>query len=176
MNAMKSPIPIAIAFFKSSGIASMIRSRIPVRTRIVTAILHDDEPHRGREGQPLACDETEGDDRVQPQAGRDRVRLVRVQAHDDRHHAGDEARGRENLVEGQADLGEAFDPGEAEDLRVDEDDVGHDDEGRHAGHRVAAEGRPVPAELEVAIEEAAAGGAAGSDMASPLPSRLSLRG
>jgi hypothetical protein len=38
MNAMKSPIPIAIAFFRSSGIASRIRSRMPVNTRIVTAI------------------------------------------------------------------------------------------------------------------------------------------
>ena len=35
---MKRPIPIAIAFFRSSGIASMIFSRMPVRTRIVTAI------------------------------------------------------------------------------------------------------------------------------------------
>ena len=35
---MKSPIPIAIAFFRSSGIASMIVSRVPVRTRIVTAM------------------------------------------------------------------------------------------------------------------------------------------
>ena len=38
MNAMKRPIPIAIAFFRSSGIASMIFSRMPVSTRIVTAI------------------------------------------------------------------------------------------------------------------------------------------
>ena len=38
MNAMKNPIPIAIAFFRSSGIASMIRSRMPVNTSIVTAI------------------------------------------------------------------------------------------------------------------------------------------
>ena len=38
MNAMKRPMPIAIAFFRSSGIASMIRSRIPVRTRSVTAM------------------------------------------------------------------------------------------------------------------------------------------
>ena len=35
---MKSPMPIAIAFFRSSGIASMIFSRIPVSTRIVTAM------------------------------------------------------------------------------------------------------------------------------------------
>ena len=38
MNAMKRPMPIAIAFFRSSGIASMIFSRIPVSTRIVTAM------------------------------------------------------------------------------------------------------------------------------------------
>jgi hypothetical protein len=38
MKAMKSPIPIAIAFFRSSGIESMIFSRVPVSTRIVTAM------------------------------------------------------------------------------------------------------------------------------------------
>ena len=38
MNAMKKPIPIAIAFFRSSGIASMIFSRMPVSTRSVTAM------------------------------------------------------------------------------------------------------------------------------------------
>ena len=38
MKAMKRPIPIAIAFFRSSGIASMIFSRVPVSTRIVTAM------------------------------------------------------------------------------------------------------------------------------------------
>jgi hypothetical protein len=38
MNAMKRPMPIAIAFFRSSGIASMTFSRSPVTTKIVTAI------------------------------------------------------------------------------------------------------------------------------------------
>ncbi len=38
MKAMNRPMPIAIAFFRSSGIASMIRSRMPERTRIVTAM------------------------------------------------------------------------------------------------------------------------------------------
>ena len=37
MNAMKRPIPIAIAFFSSIGIAFMIASRRPTSTRIVTA-------------------------------------------------------------------------------------------------------------------------------------------
>ena len=37
MNAMKRPMPIAIAFFSSSGTALMMDSRIPVRTRTVTS-------------------------------------------------------------------------------------------------------------------------------------------
>jgi hypothetical protein len=37
MKAMKRPMPIAIAFFSSSGIARMIFSRIPTSTRIVTS-------------------------------------------------------------------------------------------------------------------------------------------
>jgi hypothetical protein len=37
MNAMNRPIPIAIAFFSSSGIALMIASRSPRSTRIVIA-------------------------------------------------------------------------------------------------------------------------------------------
>ena len=45
------------------------------------------------------------------------------------------------------------DAGEAEDLGVHEDDVRHDDEGRHAGHRVARERRPVRGEAEATLEE-----------------------
>jgi hypothetical protein len=37
MKAMNSPIPIAIAFLSSSGIARMTASRSPMITRIVTA-------------------------------------------------------------------------------------------------------------------------------------------
>ncbi len=38
MNAMKRPMPIAIAFFNSSGIARMIFSRSPLTTSSVTAM------------------------------------------------------------------------------------------------------------------------------------------
>ncbi len=37
MNAMKSPMPTTIAFFSSSGIARMIDSRSPRRTKSVIA-------------------------------------------------------------------------------------------------------------------------------------------
>ena len=37
MKAMNRPIPIAIAFFSSSGIARMIDSRSPMRTAITAA-------------------------------------------------------------------------------------------------------------------------------------------
>ena len=94
--------------------------------------LDDDEPHRGRERQPFAGDEAERDHGVEAEAGRDRIGVVRVEAHQDRHHARDEARDGEHLVEGQSELAQLLDPGEAEDLGVDEDDVGHDDERRHA--------------------------------------------
>ena len=38
MKAMKRPMPIAIAFFRSSGMAWKIFSRQPVRTSAVTAM------------------------------------------------------------------------------------------------------------------------------------------
>jgi hypothetical protein len=37
MKAMKRPIPIAIAFFSSSGIARITFSRMPASTRTVTS-------------------------------------------------------------------------------------------------------------------------------------------
>ncbi len=54
MKAMKRPMPIAIAFFSSSGIARMIASRRPTSTRIVTARPSiDDQAHRLREAEPV---------------------------------------------------------------------------------------------------------------------------
>ena len=38
MKAMKSPMPMAIAFLRSSGIASMTFARKPVSTKTVTAM------------------------------------------------------------------------------------------------------------------------------------------
>src|SRR3712207_8736332 len=58
---------------------------------------------RSGEAEPLVGDEREGDDGVQAEAGRDRVRLVRDEPHEDRHHAGDEARRRQHAVEREAE-------------------------------------------------------------------------
>ena len=115
--------------------------------------LDDDEAHGGRERQPFACDQAERDHRVEPEARSDRVGHVRVQAHQDRHHARDQAGHGQHLVERKPDLAQPLDAGEAEDLRVHEDDVRHDDERRHAGHRVASERRSVRRELEAALEQ-----------------------
>ena len=115
--------------------------------------LQHDQAHGGRERQPLADDEAEGDDGVDPEPGRDRVGHVRVQAHRDRHHAGDEAGDGEDLVERQSERREVGNPREAQDLRVHEDDVRHHDEGRDAGHRVARERGAVLGEAEMALEE-----------------------
>ncbi len=93
--------------------------------------------------EPGVGDEGEGDDRVQAQARGDRIGHVRVEAHDDRHHPGDEARRGQDGVEGKAGAFEAFDAREPEDRRVHEDDVGHDDEGRQACDRVPARRRSV---------------------------------
>ena len=116
--------------------------------------LEDDEAHGALEGEALAEDEAEGDDRVEAHAGRDGVGTVGDQAHEDGHDAGDEAgrgeRGRER---------QAF-AAEPEDARVHEDDVGHDDEGREPGERVALERRVPLLELEEALQRVGRAGVA----------------
>ena len=63
--------------------------------------LEDDEAHRRREGQAVLADELERDDRVDAETRRERVGVVRVEAHQDRHHRGDDARRRDDAVERQ---------------------------------------------------------------------------
>ena len=158
---MKRPMPIAIAFFSSSGTALMTDSRIPVSTRTVTsAPSRTTMPIASRPGEPCSGDEAEGDDRVQAHPGRDRVGLVGDEPHDDRHHAGDEAGRGEHGVEGEAAVLEARDPREAEDRGVDEDDVRHDHERGHPRERVAGEGGAVFGEAELALEQPASSRAA----------------
>jgi hypothetical protein len=101
-----------------------------------------DQPHRRRKREVQRAHQGEGDDRVDPEPGRERVGTVRVEAHQDRHHPGDQARRGEDAREGQRVAARALDGGE--DARVDEDDVRHDDERRHPGEGVAREGRPAP--------------------------------
>jgi hypothetical protein len=114
--------------------------------------LQDDDAHRLRKTEALAGDERERHDCVQAEPGCDRVRPVRDEPHEDRHHSGNEARGGEDAVEGKPRTFQPLNAGEAEDRGVYEDDVGHDDEGRHARHRVPPERRPVFGEAEATIQ------------------------
>ena len=150
---MKRPMPIAIAFFSSSGTAFMTDSRMPVRTRTVTSAPSSTTmPMASGQESPAPSDEPERNDRVEAHPGRDRVGLVRDEAHQDRHHAGDETGRGEHRVEGEALVLEARDPREAEDRRVDEDDVRHDHERGHPRERVAGERGAVFGEAELALE------------------------
>ena len=84
----------------------------------------EDQAHRLREGEALPEHQAEGHDRVQAHAGRDGEGAVGDQAHEDGHHAGDETGGGKSRREGQTLAVEA------QDARVHENDVGHDDERR----------------------------------------------
>jgi hypothetical protein len=64
--------------------------------------LGDDHAHCVGERQPVVRDEREGDERVQPEPCGERERVVRVDAHRDRHDAGDERGHREDLGEREA--------------------------------------------------------------------------
>jgi hypothetical protein len=117
--------------------------------------LQDDDAHRLRKPEPLARHQAEGDDGVEAQAGRDRVGPVRDEAHEDAHDPCDQARGGGGRLDRKACAFEALDADEAEDRRVHEDDVGHDDERRRSRDRVPRERRPVLVEAEVAVEDRA---------------------
>ena len=59
---------------------------------------------------PLRRDERERDERVQPEPRRDRERVVRDDAHRERHDPGDERRHREHLRERQPERLQVRDP------------------------------------------------------------------
>ena len=84
----------------------------------------DDHAHRPWERQALPEDEREGNDGVDAEAGGKGERVVRKDAHGDRHDPGDEsgAGGSRNRVEARR----------RQNLRVQEDDVRHHHEGGDA--------------------------------------------
>ena len=114
--------------------------------------LEHDEAHGLGNVSPWASDEAERHDRVEAHAGGDGVGAVGDQAHEDGHDAGHEAGRRQHRGERQTLAAEA------EDVRVHEDDVGHDDEGREPCQRVALERRVPLLELEEPLERAARAG------------------
>ena len=75
-------MPTPMARFSESGTAFMIASRRPTRTSTRDDdAFPDDDAHRAGQAQAGAEREPEGDDAVDAQAGGDRDRVVREQAH-----------------------------------------------------------------------------------------------
>ena len=87
----------------------------------------------------------EGEEGIQPHARRERDRVVGIERHDQRGHRGRNA-GRDEyraLVHARA----------GEDLRVDEHDIDHGEEGRDAGDELGADIGAVLGQAEIAIEK-----------------------
>ena len=91
-------------------------------------------------GEDDAVDEEE----VVAHGRRDRDGIVREPGHQQRRHAARDARGHEHGAEVHARA--------LEQRRLDEDDVGHRQEGRRAGEHLGADRRAVLGEVEQAVE------------------------
>ncbi len=95
-------------------------------------------------GQAGRADHGEGEKRIQAHARRHADREVRRERHDQRSQRGGQAGGDEHRAGVHA--------GGREDLRIDEDDVGHRQEGGGAGQQLGADGGAVRAQAEQAID------------------------
>jgi hypothetical protein len=95
----------------------------------------------------------EGDHGVQPEPGRDRERVAAVHAHEQRHDRRHQrGRGGER-PEGQAPAGDVL--GAAEDQRVEDDDVGHGEEGGEAAADLPLHGGAALGDVEVGVQSGA---------------------
>ena len=98
MIVMNRPMPIPIARFRSMGMALRTASRNPVSTSTVMMRPSiEDHAHRLRPREPEPADQRERDERVEAEAGGERERVVRVDAHREGHDAGDQRGHREDL-------------------------------------------------------------------------------
>ena len=155
IRAMNRPMPTEIAILSWAGTAWKTASRKPVSTstRMIRPSMHD-QAHRVGPGH-LAGDR-EGDERVEPEPGGQGQREVGDDAHQDRHHAGDQRRaGRDRRQVRRVAAAEELAVGvrrEAEDERVEHDDVGHREEGDDPAADLAADGRAALGDLEEAVE------------------------
>ena len=146
-------MPIPIASFRSIGIASMIISRRPVRTRTeMSRPSITITPIASGQVEPELPDERERHERVEPEAGGDRERVLARDAHRQRHDAGGERRHRQHLRERQGGAGVVRD--RAEDGGVQEQDVGHRQPRRDAGEDLDAHRGAALGDLEEAVEPA----------------------
>ena len=145
IRARNRPMPAAIAILSDLGMAFTIHSRIgsTLMMKKMTPEMNT-QPSATCQLQLHAADHAEGEVGVQPHAGRQRDRVVGQEGHqeaaDGRRHAGR----REHRAERHARR--------LQDVRVDEDDVGHRQEGRDPGHDLGPDVGLVLAELEDLLE------------------------
>jgi hypothetical protein len=109
----------------------------------------EDGAEGGGPGDAHAFNDGVGEVGVEAHAGREGERVVGGRSHEDAAEGGAEAGGRGDGGEGHAGFGE--------DGRVDEDDVGHRDEGGEAGEDLGAPVGGVVGEAEVVLETGADG-------------------
>jgi hypothetical protein len=120
--------------------------------------LDDDDAHRVGPAQPIRAHQREGHEGVDPQPGREGERVAAVDPHRERGHGGHERGDRQQLVERELDAARRGD--RPQDLRVDEEDVGHRQERGRAAADLRGDRRPAGGDVEVAIQPRGEGGAA----------------
>ncbi|MNZ48045.1 hypothetical protein D3C78_657800 [compost metagenome] len=113
---------------------------------------HAGEEHRAERDLPAVThgvDHGVGEEGVQAHARSETDRPVGVEAHE---------QATEGCGQAGGDKGRAMiDPGIGHDVRVDENDVGHGDEGRQAGSQFGLHGGAVETELEEPFEQTVGG-------------------
>ncbi len=138
-------MPAAIAERIECGMPATSQRRTPVTVRIRKMQPEmNTAPSACCQVKPMRADHGEGEEGVQPHARRHRDRPVGVERHDRRA----ERRGEAGRDEHRA----LVHAGRGEDLRVDEDDVGHRQERRDPGDHLGAHVGAVFLQLEVALE------------------------
>ena len=159
MSAMNRPMPTEIATFSCGGHG--VEDRLPEageHQHQDDQALEHDQAHRVGPGH-LGRDR-ERDERVQAEPGGQRQRVVGDDAHQDRHHAGDQRRRRRRSPAGWAVAGAAAEEvpvtsgREAEDQRVQHDDVGHREEGDDAAADLPLDGGATLGDLEEPVQPA----------------------
>ena len=120
--------------------------------------LGDDDAHSVGPAQAVGADEREGHEGVDAEAGRERERVAAVDPHREGGDRRDERGDGQQLVE--RELHAAGRGHRAQDLRVDEQDVGHRQERGRAAADLGRDARAARRDVEVAIEPCGERGAA----------------
>ena len=130
-----------------------VRKPVSTRTRITRPSM---TTRPIASAQVICAGDGEGDERVEPEPRGQRQRIVGDDAHQDRHHPGHQRSTGGDRREVRR-IAAAEEPAidvlsEAEDQRVEDDDVGHRDEGDDATPDLALDRRAPLGDLEVAVD------------------------